>query len=141
MKKIITTGMGAVLSLGLFVPMLASAAPLPSTTTTTATTEKATGAMHTTSTGTHITKGVVKSVSTNSLTITVGSSDYTVNTVSAKILNKRWTTIPFVTIKSGDSVRVAGIVTGTTINAHVVRDMSVSKAVAPTVKKTTKNPT
>ena len=64
--------------------------------------------------------------STNSFTLTVDGTAYTVNVTSgAKIVNQRFGGIVFSDIKEGDKVRVWGPVSGTTITASVVRDVSI----------------
>ena len=52
----------------------------------------------------------------------------TVNTSSStKFINKNWNTIAFSDIQSGDSIRVFGLLASSTINAEVVRDVSVPR--------------
>lgn len=65
-------------------------------------------------------------VSGNSLTLTIGGIAYTVNIVAdAQIVNKSFLAISLSTIKEGDKVRVWGPVSGTTISAYVIRDVSI----------------
>lgn len=70
--------------------------------------------------------GVASNVSGNTFTLTVGATAYTVNIASgAEIANRNWVTLPATSIVNGDNVRVWGINTSGTINAQIVRDVSI----------------
>lgn len=65
-------------------------------------------------------------VSAKTFTLTVEGVAYSVNlTASAIIVNQKYATIAFSDIKNGDTVRVWGPLSGTTITASVVRDVSI----------------
>ena len=65
-------------------------------------------------------------VDAKSLTLTVAGTAYTVNLVTdAKIVSQSFLTINFADVKNGDTVRVWGPISGTTISAYVVRDISI----------------
>ena len=65
-------------------------------------------------------------VSARSLTLTINGTAYTVNiAVDAKIVNKKYLTIPLSDIKDGHTVRVWGPSSDTTITASLVRDVSI----------------
>ncbi len=75
-------------------------------------------------------QGKVKSVTTTSgamsLVLTVDNTDYTLKIASdTSILNVLWLRTPLTNFKEGDTVRVYGAVTGTTVDATVVRDTSI----------------
>ena len=73
-------------------------------------------------------QGTVSNVntSTNSFTLTIDGTPYTVNVVAgAKIVNKNYGTISLSNISNGDTVRVWATVSGTTLTAYLVRDVSV----------------
>lgn len=60
------------------------------------------------------------------LTVTIDAVDYTVNAAAnISILNNVWLTTSLAQLHVGDHVRLYGTVTGTTIQASVVRDTSV----------------
>ncbi len=64
----------------------------------------------------------------NSFTLTVDGVAYTVNLVTdAKIVNQSFLTASFANVKDKDTVRVWGPVSGTTISAYVLRDVSISE--------------
>ena len=63
---------------------------------------------------------------TNSLTLTIDGTAYTVNVVAdAKIVNRNYSLISLSDIMSGHTVRVWGSATDTTITAYVVRNTSI----------------
>lgn len=60
-----------------------------------------------------------------SLVVTFGKIDYTVNVSSdTSVLNFRWAQVNLSDFKAGDHIRVYGAADGTTIDATVVRDVS-----------------
>ena len=64
-------------------------------------------------------------LSTNSFTLTIDGTPYTVNVVAgAKIVNKNYGTISLSNISNGDTVRVWATVSGTTLTAYLARDVS-----------------
>ena len=72
-------------------------------------------------------QGTASNVSGSSLTLTIDGVAYTVNlTANAKVVNKQYVTLGFSSIQNGDTVRVWGPLSGTTITASVVRDVSIS---------------
>ncbi len=74
-------------------------------------------------------QGTVKSVSTDSLVLSVRSTDYTVTTASAtRIVNRVWRHIKLSDINAGDKARVFGKISSTTIAAQIIRDISLPKA-------------
>ena len=61
-----------------------------------------------------------------SMVLTVGNVDYTVNiAANISVLNNLWLTTSLANFRVGDRVRVYGALSGTTINASVVRDTSI----------------
>lgn len=74
-------------------------------------------------------QGTVSAVSGDSFTLTVHSKDYTVNTSSStRIKNRKWHNISVADIQVGNKVRVHGSVSGTTVTAQIVRDISLPMA-------------
>ncbi len=70
--------------------------------------------------------GTASNVSTDSFTLTVGSTAYTVSPTSgAKIVNRNWVTIPLSDIQANDHVRAWGTEASGTISAAIVRDVSI----------------
>ena len=71
-------------------------------------------------------QGSASNLSGTSFTLTIDGMAYTVNVAAgAKIVNEKYSVIAFADIKTGDTVRVWGPVTDTTISASVVRDISI----------------
>lgn len=73
-------------------------------------------------------QGIATSVntSTNSLTLTIDGTAYTVNlAANARVVNFQYINMNLADIKSGDTVRIWATVSGTTATAYVVRDTSV----------------
>ncbi len=71
-------------------------------------------------------QGTVSSVSTSSFSLTIDGTAYTVNlAANAKIVDQRYSTISLANIKNGDTVRVFGTLSGTTLTVLVVRDTSI----------------
>ncbi len=69
--------------------------------------------------------GTASNVSSNSFTLTVDGTVYTVNlAANAKIVNKGFMSALFSDVKNGDRVRVYGPAVNSVITAFVVRDMS-----------------
>lgn len=69
--------------------------------------------------------GVVKSIAGSSLTLSTNQGDYTVNTSSStQFVNRVWHKIVLNNIRVGDKVRVFGRVKDLTVDAKVVRDIS-----------------
>lgn len=74
-------------------------------------------------------QGIISNINTsnNSFTLTIESIAHTVNlAVNAKIVNQKFMPIAFSDVKSGDTVRVWGPASGTTITAFVFRDISIA---------------
>lgn len=66
-------------------------------------------------------------VSARTLALTVDGTAYNVNiATTAKVVNKMYLALDLSSIKDGDTVRVWGPLSDTTITAHVVRDISVN---------------
>lgn len=64
--------------------------------------------------------------STNSLTLTIDGTAYTVNlAANAKVVNFQYINMNLADIKSGDTVRIWATVSGTSATAYVVRDTSI----------------
>lgn len=73
-------------------------------------------------------QGTVKSASTDSLVLTVRSTDYAVAIASTtRIVNRIWRRISVSDIGAGDKVRVFGKISSTTIAAQIIRDISLPK--------------
>lgn len=70
--------------------------------------------------------GVVTENNGSTLTITQGSKTYAVSTsAGARLLNGKWTALSSLSdIRTGDKVRVLGTISGTTITAKTIRDIS-----------------
>ncbi len=76
----------------------------------------------------HVVAGSVTAVSGN--TITVKGNDgavYSVNAASAKFFDKSETSATISDVKVGDKVQVFGTVSGTSVTAEMIHDVSVSK--------------
>jgi hypothetical protein len=77
-------------------------------------------------TGRHTIVGTVTGISDSNITITRGTKTYTVATSSStKFINLHWKAITISDVKSGDKIRVIGTISGTTITAKTVRDITV----------------
>ncbi len=64
--------------------------------------------------------------SAKTLTLSIENVAYNVNIVdTAKVVSKNYAAIDFASIKDGDTVRVWGLLSDTTITAYVVRDVSI----------------
>lgn len=63
--------------------------------------------------------------SSNSLTLTIDGTAYSVAlATNAKIVNEKFATVAFSAIQNGDTARVWATLSGTTLTAYVVRDIS-----------------
>ncbi|TSC78395.1 MAG: hypothetical protein G01um101433_271 [Parcubacteria group bacterium Gr01-1014_33] len=70
-------------------------------------------------------KSITASTTPTSFIVTFGSFDYTVNVgVDTAILNQQWAPASLQNFRLGDHIRVYGVSDGTTIEATVVRDVS-----------------
>ena len=73
-------------------------------------------------------EGTVASVTGLSITITNGSTSIAVTTTATtKFVNKNWVSITFADVKPGDTLRVYGPSSSSTVMAQVVRDLSVPR--------------
>ncbi|MEM5814165.1 MAG: hypothetical protein QXP82_03565 [Candidatus Aenigmatarchaeota archaeon] len=73
-------------------------------------------------------QGKIKSVSESSLTLTVRKTDYVVTpSDKVRIVNKTWKPITLNDIQTGDTVRVFGALTDTSVTAKVIRDVSLPR--------------
>ncbi len=73
-------------------------------------------------------EGTVGSVTGLSMTLTNGSTSIAVTTsATTKFVNRNWATITFADVKPGDTVRVYGPTSSSTVMAQVVRDLSVPR--------------
>lgn len=73
-------------------------------------------------------QGIANNINTDakSFTLTIEGTAYTVNLVAdVKVVSKNFLTASFADVKDGDNVRVWGPVSGTTISAYVLRDISI----------------
>ncbi len=69
--------------------------------------------------------GIISSVSTDSLTISYSSKDFTVTTTKAtRLFNKTWQNIEFSALQPGDKIVIHGILTDNTLAARTIRDLS-----------------
>ncbi|MDD5397016.1 MAG: hypothetical protein PHW24_03075 [Candidatus Moranbacteria bacterium] len=69
--------------------------------------------------------GAVSSIGDNSLTVTRGAKTFTINIASdTRLLNRSWKAIAFSDIQTGNKIRVAGTISGTTLTAKTIRDIS-----------------
>jgi hypothetical protein len=68
--------------------------------------------------------GQVIAIGADSLTIVRGDRTYTVFTSAATVINRKKEVITLADVKVGDRVRVRGIVTGTSVSAQSIRDIS-----------------
>ncbi len=67
-------------------------------------------------------------VDAKTFTLTVDGSAYTVQLVSdATTVNQGFLSVGFANVKAGDTVRVWGPISGTTISAYVLRDISITE--------------
>lgn len=83
---------------------------------------------HAESTVARVTVGTVGDISGASFTITTASGAITADTGNTtKFVNRKWNTIAFGDIKSGDKIRVYGVVASSTSAAQVVRDLSIPR--------------
>lgn len=147
MPKFIMTGAVALLAIGMAAPVFAAGtvthprinyhAGPAATSTATSTPGGTRPGVHLVP-GSHAKKpvfktlqGTVKTVSTDSLVLTVRSADYTVTAASTtRIVNRVWRKIALSDIQVGDKVRVFGKVSSTTVSAQIIRDISLP-AVGP----------
>ena len=84
---------------------------------------------HTTmSSGPRVTQGTISNLDATAQTFTLTTSAGTAYTVTlgsgAEIIGKNWATIALSQVNSGDTVRVYGTVSGSSITASVFRDVS-----------------
>ena len=71
-------------------------------------------------------QGTASNVSGNSFTLMIDGTPYAVTVAAgAQIVNKNYGTISLSNISNGDTVRVWATVSGTTLTAYLVRDVSV----------------
>lgn len=69
--------------------------------------------------------GTATSVSGDSLTIARADKTFTVTkSDSTRIFDKTWQNLDFASIRTGDKIAVHGIMTGTTIAARTIRDLT-----------------
>ncbi|EKE20397.1 MAG: hypothetical protein ACD_8C00006G0009 [uncultured bacterium] len=69
--------------------------------------------------------GIVTTISANSFTVTSGNKSFTVNIApETKILNRTWNEIALSEIEEGHKIRIAGTISGSTISAKTIRDIS-----------------
>jgi hypothetical protein len=81
-------------------------------------------------------EGKASNITSASFILTVDSVAYTVNVASdAKVVNQKFLTMNFTDIKEGNTVRVYGPATDTTISASVVRDVSVGVNASVQIKQ------
>lgn len=70
-------------------------------------------------------QGTASNISSNSFTLTIEGTAYTVNVAAtAKIVNNHYGTISLSDIQNGDTVRIYGVFSGNVATAYVVRDTS-----------------
>ena len=73
-------------------------------------------------------QGTLSNLSSASFTLTIDGVVHTVTlTTDAKIFNAKYLAIASSDMKNGDTIRVYGILSGTTISASVVRDISINQ--------------
>jgi len=87
-------------------------------------------------------QGIVSNinVSGNSFTLTVDSVAYTINLAAgAQLINKNWGPMTLANVNNGDTVRVWGPVSSTTITASILRDISIPVQTTPPVSKPNEN--
>ena len=74
-------------------------------------------------------QGTLSDLSGRSFTLTTSNGiAYAVTVASdAKILKNNWTTLDFTQVQSGDTVRVWGPVSSSTVSASIFRDVSITK--------------
>ncbi len=73
-------------------------------------------------------EGTVGSVDGLSMTLTHGSTSIAVTTAATtKFVNRNWATITFADVKPGDTIRVYGPSSSSTVMAQVVRDLSIPR--------------
>lgn len=69
--------------------------------------------------------GTVKTVGDNSITLTSGTKEYTINTTTqTRLLNHTWRKIALSDIKEGNRIRVFGTISDNIITAKTIRDIS-----------------
>lgn len=86
----------------------------------------------------HIVKGTVSDLQSDSFTLTAGKVVYTVQVTTPKVLDRVWRKITYQDIQSGNTVRVFGVVTGSTVEGKIVRDITLPKVAMKHTTKTTK---
>ncbi len=74
-------------------------------------------------------EGTLGDLSRQSFTLTTsGNATYSVTIASgAKILQKSWLTLDFSKVQNGDTVRIWGPVSSSTVSASIFRDLSIPK--------------
>lgn len=73
-------------------------------------------------------QGTVSNLSGQAFTLTTENAAYSVSlTANAKILAKNWHTLDWSKVQNGDTVRVWGPISSSTISASIFRDLSVSR--------------
>ncbi len=130
MKHLVSKSLATLLVLGFAVPALAMG-PDSHATTSAATSTSKTGGVRTEEHGKPAAKlkrtlqGTIKEIGSGSFVLTVRDTNYAVTTsASTRIVNRTWHKITLSDIKVGDKVRVYGLITGTSIAAQIVRDIS-----------------
>lgn len=72
-----------------------------------------------------IVTGIVSSLTEDSLTITRGEKTFTLTiSPTTRIFNQAWEKIAFSDLKIGDQLKVAGTLSGSSIAARTIRDIS-----------------
>ncbi len=140
MKKLITIGVSAALTLGIalpalaFVPQTQDAASASTTTGANVTATQTASPSMTTPSSTKFSKtkkyrvhktlqGKVLIVNADSFTFTSGAKEYTAQlSASTKVVNRVRKAITLTDISVGDTVRVYGSVSSLTVMAQIVRD-------------------
>ena len=70
--------------------------------------------------------GFVSSISNDSITIKKGNKEFIVKISNeTRILDRTWKTINLSEIKTGHKIRVFGTLSGTTVTAQTIRDISI----------------
>ena len=76
----------------------------------------------------HVVNGSITAISGSTLTVqSENGTSYTVNTSSAKFLAKSQTAASLSEVKVGDKVHIFGNISGTSVTAEIVHDISLSK--------------
>ena len=86
----------------------------------------------------HIVAGVVSDLQADAFTLTAGKVTYSVHVSTPKVLDRVWRKIAYKDIEDGNTVRVFGVVASSSIDATILRDVSLPKVAVKTTKKTIK---